>query len=184
MGADGGAELSALDSAGLPSVGENEKGTELALALLMLEPAGLPLLGEDGTAAELELMADSLAGATGVEAELLMLELAGLPSVGEAGTAAELLLPTLEPAGLPSVGEDGPEIELELTLDSPAGAIGVEAELGLLLPAPVEYPAGEDEPDAGPDAGRLEVVAPDGVTEEEAAGPEAEGVAPKETGEE
>jgi hypothetical protein len=68
VGADGGAELSALDSAGLPSVGENEKGTELAL--LKLEPAGLPSVGEDGTAAELELMADSVAGAIGVEVEL------------------------------------------------------------------------------------------------------------------
>jgi hypothetical protein len=51
VGADGGAELPALESAGLPSVGENEKGTELTL--LTLEPAGLPSVNEDEDAAEL-----------------------------------------------------------------------------------------------------------------------------------
>jgi hypothetical protein len=111
-----------------------------------------------------------------------MLELAGLPSVGEDGTPAELLLLMLEPAGLPSVGEDGAEVELEPTPDSPAGATGVEVEPRPLLPALVDDPVGEDEPDAGPDVGRLGVVAPDGVAEEEAAGPEGVGVAPKETG--
>jgi len=113
-----------------------------------------------------------------------MLELAGLPSVGEDGTAAELLLLMLEPAGLPSVEEDGAEVELEPTPDSLAGATGVEVEPRPLLPAPVDDPAGEEEPDAGPDVGRLGVVVPDGATEEEAAGPEPVGVVPKETGEE
>jgi hypothetical protein len=112
-----------------------------------------------------------------------MLELAGLASVGEDGTPAELLLLMLEPAGLPSVGEDGAEVELEPIPDSPAGATGVEVEPGPLLLAPVDDPVGEEEPDAEPpDVGRLGVVAPDGVVEEEAAGPEAVGVAPKETG--
>lgn len=87
----------------------------------------------------------------------------------------------LELAGLPSVGEDGAEVELEPTPDSAAGATGVEVEPRSLLPAPVDDPVG-DEPDAGPDVGRLGVVAPDGVAEEEAAGPEAVGVAPKGTG--
>jgi hypothetical protein len=85
----------------------------------------------------------------------------------------------LEPAGLPSVGEDGVAAELELALDSPAGATGVEEALELLLPAPVDDPAGEDDTDAGPDVGRLGVVASDGATEEEAAGPESVGVAPE-----
>lgn len=67
MGAAEGAELPALDSAGLPSVGEKEKGTELPV--LMLEPAGLPSVAEDGGVAGLELTPDSPAGATGVEAE-------------------------------------------------------------------------------------------------------------------
>jgi hypothetical protein len=105
-----------------------------------------------------------------------MLELAGLPSVGGDGTPAELLLLMLEPAGLPSVGEDGAEVEPEPTLDSPAGATGVEVEPRPLLPAPEGDPVGEDEPDDGNEVGRL------GVAEEEAAGPEAVGVAPKETG--
>lgn len=82
----------------------------------------------------------------------------------------------LEPAGLPSVGEDGVAAELELALDSPAG---VEEALEPLLPAPVDDPAGEDDTDAEPDVGRLGVVASDGVTEEEAAGPEPVGVAPE-----
>jgi hypothetical protein len=77
----------------------------------------------------------------------------------------------LEPAGLPPVGEDGRAAEVELTLDSPAGTTGVEGELELLLPALVDDPA-------GPDVGRLGVVASDGATEEEAAGPEPVGVAP------
>ena len=67
MGAAEGAELPALDPAGLPSVGEKEKGTELPV--LMLEPAGLPSVCEDGRVAEPELTPDSTAGATGVEAE-------------------------------------------------------------------------------------------------------------------
>lgn len=67
MGAAEGAELPALDPAGLPSVGEKEKGTELPV--LMLEPAGLPSVAEDGGVAGLELTPDSPAGATGVEAE-------------------------------------------------------------------------------------------------------------------
>jgi hypothetical protein len=140
VGADGGAELPALDPAGLPSVGENEKGSELAL--LMLEPAGLPSVGEDGTAAELALL-----------------------------------------AGLPSIGEDGTAVELGLALDSPAGVTGVEAELGPLLPAPMDDSAGKDDVDAGPDVGRLGVVAPVGATEEEAAEPELVGLAPEEEAE-
>ena len=66
MGAEGDTELLTLDPAGLPSVGENEIGTELSLPVL--EPAGLPSVGEDGIAAE--PLSVSLAGATGVEAEL------------------------------------------------------------------------------------------------------------------
>jgi hypothetical protein len=159
VGADGGAELPALDPAGLPSVGEVAAGAELAL--LMLDPAGLPSVGENEK---------------GVELPVLILEPAGLPSVGEDGTAAELALLMLEPAGLPSVGEDGRAVELGLAPDSPAGATGVEAELGPLLPAPMDDSAGEDDIDAWPDVGRLGVVAPDGATEEE---PEPVGVAPE-----
>jgi len=66
VGAEGDTELLTLDPAGLPSVGENEIGTELSLPVL--EPAGLPSVGEDGIAAE--PLSVSLAGATGVEAEL------------------------------------------------------------------------------------------------------------------
>jgi hypothetical protein len=105
-------------------------------------------------------------------AELPALDPAGLPSVGEVATGTELALLMLEPAGLPSVCEDGAAVELELALDSPAGATGAEADLEALLPAPLDDSAGEDDVDAGPDVGRLGVVAPDGATEEEAAEPE------------
>lgn len=117
-------------------------------------------------------------GADG-ETELPALDPAGLPSVGE-NERTELSLPVLEPAGLPSVGEDGFAAELELTSDSPAGTTGVEAELGPLLPAAVDDATGEDEVDAGPDAGRLGVAPPYEAAEEEAAGPEPVGLTSEE----
>jgi len=128
--------------------------------------------------------------------ELPALDPAGLPSVGEKEMGAELSLFMLEPAGLLSVGEDETAVELELGPDSLARTIGVEAELGLLLPEPklelvldlpagtteveaelgpllpetVDDPAGDDEFDAWPDAGTPGVVAPDEAIEEESAG--------------
>jgi hypothetical protein len=116
-------------------------------------------------------------------AELPALDPAGLPSVGENEKGSELALLMLEPAGLPSIGEDGTAVELGLALDSPAGVTGVEAELGPLLPAPMDDSAGKDDVDAGPDVGRLGVVAPVGATEEEAAEPELVGLAPEEEAE-
>jgi hypothetical protein len=116
-------------------------------------------------------------------AELPALDPAGLPSVGENEKGSELALLMLEPAGLPSIGEDGTAVELGLALDSPAGVTGVEAELGPLLPAPMDDSAGKDDVDAGPDVARLGVVAPVGATEEEAAEPELVGLALEEEAE-
>jgi hypothetical protein len=134
VGADGRPELPALDPAGLPSVGENEKGGELAL--LMLEPAGLPSVGEDGTAAELAL---------------LMLEPAGLPSVSEDGTAVELALAPDSPAGATGVEAELVPL-LPAPVDDSAGEDDIDAgpdvgRLGVAAPdGATEEEAAEPEP--------------------------------------